>query len=304
MVVLLLPVLAYAQQPRRGGPLRNSRLYRGFSNYGVMKIASSLGTSTYFGDLCETPDCINARIFANLGFNYRFGGRVQLRGDLSYYRMSNQDFGGKNQRRNLSFRSGNPELAVMGVFELFTYNKFFNQRPLFSPYTFVGFGASYISPRARLNGEWYTLPLYNTEGVNYSRVIPVIPLGVGVQIPLSPILDLNFEASYRKTFSDYLDDVSTVYTSNAVLRAENPIAADLADRTKEITIPGYDSQDGIHWNPGHKRGNPDKKDGYIILAARLEYTLNPLVKVRRQNMKFKRPRFSQGNRSRSRTKRR
>ncbi len=50
MVVLLLPMLAYAQQPRRGGPLRNSRLYRGFSNYGVMKIASSLGTSTYIGD--------------------------------------------------------------------------------------------------------------------------------------------------------------------------------------------------------------------------------------------------------------
>jgi hypothetical protein len=125
----------------------------------------------------------------------------------------------------------------------------------------------------------------------------VIPIGIGLQIPLNPILDLNLEASYRKTFSDYLDDVSTVYTDNAALRARDPIAADLADRTKEITRPGYDSRDGLHWNEGHQRGNPERKDGYIVLAAKLEYTLNPLVKVRRQNIKFRRPRFSTGTRS-------
>ncbi len=293
IVVILLPMLAYAQ-PRRGGPLRNSRLYRGYSNYGIMKLAVGSGTATYFGDLCETGDCLNARPYVNLGFNYRFGGRVQVRGEFAYFRMANKDLGGKNTRRNLSFRSGNLELGATGVFELFPYNKFFRQRPLFSPYTFVGVGVAYIAPRARLGDEWYTLPRYNTEGINYSQFVPVIPMGIGVSIPLNPILDLNLEASYRKTFSDYLDDVSTVYTDNAALRARDPIAADLADRTKEITRPGYDSRDGLHWNAGHKRGNPDKKDGYVVLAAKLEYTLNPLVKVRRQNIKFRRPRFSSG----------
>ncbi len=307
LLVLLVPAIATAQpgRPRRGGPLRNSRLYQGYSNYGIMKISLGSGTATYFGDLCETGDCLNARPYASTSFNYRYSGRVQIRGDFSYYRLSNTDVSGKNFRRNLSFRSGNVELAVMGVFEAFSYNKFFNQRPLFSPYMFAGFGITTMAPRAKLNGEWYTLPRYNTEGVNYKTIVPVIPFGAGVQIPLNPVMDLNIEVSYRKTFSDYFDDVSTVYTDNAELRGNNPIAADLADRTKEIVRPTYDSRDGLHWNEGHKRGNPAKKDGYLIIAARLEYTLNPLVKVRRQNLKFKRPRFSTGSSgSRSRSKKR
>ncbi len=267
-----------------------------------MKVGLGTGTATYFGDLCESGDCINARPYVSTSFNYRFGGRIQVRGDVAYYRLANTDVGGPNAVRNLSFRSGNMELMATGVFEAFSYNKFFNQRPLFSPFTFLGFGVTKINPRAKLGDEWYTLPKYNTEGVNYSTVAPIISFGAGVQIPLNPVMDLNFEVGYRKTFSDYLDDVSTQYTNNAELRGINPIAADLADRTKEIHLPTYDSNDGIHWNEGHKRGNPSKKDGYLIIAARVEYTLNPLVKVRRNNLKFKRPRFSSGGSSGSRTK--
>jgi hypothetical protein len=294
--ILLVSVTAEAQRPRQRGPLRNSKLYRGASNYGVMKLSLGVGSSTYFGDLCETGDCISARPYFNLGFDYRFGGRVRARLEGAYLRMASSDAGGKNAVRNLSFRSGNIEVAATGIFEFFSYNKFFNQRPLFSPYLFGGIGFTYFTPRTRFNGEWYTLPRYDTEGVNYSQFTPTIPFGVGVQIALANEWDLSLELGYRKIFTDYLDDVSTVFVDNAALAARSPIAAELADRTKELggPSPTYDSNDGIHWNAGHQRGNPDRKDSYIILAAKLEYTINPLVKTRRKNLKFRRPKFSGG----------
>ncbi len=303
ITILLSLTAAEAQRSRQRGPLRNSRLYKGQSNYGVMKLSLGAGSATYFGDLCETGDCISARPYVNLGFDYRFGGRVRARLEGAYYRLASTDAGGKNAVRNLSFRSGNIEVAATGVFELFSYNKFFNQRPLFSPYAFAGIGFTYFTPRTKYEDSWYTLPRYDTEGVNYSQFAPVIPFGVGVQIALANQWDLSLEVGYRKLFTDYLDDVSTVFVTNSTL---DPIAGALADRTKELggAPPTYDSNDGVHWNGGHKRGNPDKKDSYIILAAKLEYTINPLVKDRRSNVKFRRPRSASGTGSPRRQKRR
>ncbi|MDJ1468083.1 DUF6089 family protein [Cytophagaceae bacterium DM2B3-1] len=285
--------VAEAQRSRQRGPLRNSRLYSGLSNYGVMKLSVGVGSATYFGDLCETGDCISVRPYFNLGFDYRFGGRVRARMEGAYFRLASTDAGGKNAVRNLSFRSGNIEVAATGIFEFYSYNKFFNQRPLFSPYLFAGIGVSYFTPRTKYQGSWYTLPRYDTEGVDYSQFTPVIPFGFGVQIALANEWDLSIEVGYRKIFTDYLDDVSTVYQNNATM---DPIAAALADRTKELggAAPTYDSNDKVHWNEGHKRGNPDRKDSYIIVAAKLEYTINPLVKTRRSNVKFRRPKFSGG----------
>ncbi len=293
IAMLLSLTAAEAQRSRQRGPLRNSRLYKGASNYGVMKLSVGVGSSTYFGDLCETGDCISARPYFNLGFDYRFSGRFRARMEGAYLRMASTDAGGRNAVRNLSFRSGNIEVAATGIFDFFSYNKFFNQRPLFSPYAFAGIGFTYFTPRTKYEGSWYTLPRYDTEGVNYSQFTPTIPFGLGVQIALANEWDLSLEVGYRKIFTDYLDDVSTVFVDNGSL---DPIAGALADRTKELggIAPTYDSNDGVHWNAGHQRGNPDRKDSYIILAAKLEYTINPLVKTRRSNLKFRRPKFSGG----------
>lgn len=303
LALVLSSLTVQAQRQRQRGPLRNSKLYRGASNYGIMKLSAGVGSATYFGDLCETGDCISARPYFNLGFNYRFGGRVAARLEGAYYRLSSQDAGGKNAVRNLSFRSGNVEVAVTGIYEFFSYNKFFNQRPLFSPYLFAGIGFTFFTPRAKYNDSWYTLPRYDTEGINYSQISPIIPFGAGVQIALAPQWDLSLEAGYRKTFTDYLDDVSTVYKANNTFTDSR--AAALADRTAELgtAAPTYDSNDGEHWNEGHKRGNPDKMDAYIVIAAKLEYTINPLVKTRRSNLKFRRPKFSSGSGSPRRKKR-
>ena len=43
---------------------------------------------------------------------------------------------------------------------------------------------------------------------------------------------LSFEFSYRKTFTDYLDDVSTIYPEEHKLH--NDLALELSDRNDEI----------------------------------------------------------------------
>lgn len=283
---LLLPATLLAQR----GPLRNSRFYRGQSNYGIMRASFGSGTSTYFGDLCESGDCLRARPQASLGFNYRFTGKISLRGEFTYFRLYGTDVGGKNARRNLSFRSGNTELYGAVVYDFFQYTKFYSQRQFVRPYVFAGFGLIYTNPRAELDGKWYSLRPLMTEGVEYSRVQPVIPYGGGVTFKVSPWLDFSVELGYRWSFSDYLDDVSTTFVNNASL---SPVGAALADRSHEVGVKPWDSNDGRTWAEGHKRGDPKQNDGYVNVGFKLEYTINPVIRPKTNVFgKTRKPRFN------------
>ncbi len=286
---LFIPAGLLAQSQR--GPLRNSRIYKGQSNYGIMRVTLGTGTGTYYGDLCESADCFVFRPQFNVGFNHRYTSRVSVRGEFSYIRLYSTDEGGKNFRRNLSFRSGNMELYAAGVVELYRYEKIYNRRPPIRPYAFAGLGVTYISPHAELNNRWYSLAPRNTEGVNYSRFVPVIPFGAGVSFNLHPVWDLSLEAAYRLSFSDYIDDVSTTFTDNSELRARDPIAAALADRSLEAGIRPWNSDDGQHWREGHKRGNPDRNDGYFTMDIKVEYTINPIIKPKRGMIRIGGPKF-------------
>lgn len=107
-----------------------------------------------------------------------------------------------------------------------------------------------------------------TEGVRYGILTPVIPMGGGVKFKLGPFFNIALEGAYRKTFTDYLDDVSTTHVDNDELYATDPLAATMADRRPEIGLATVDA--------GFRRGNPDKKDGYFIMNVKIEYFLSPL----------------------------
>ncbi|WP_460910343.1 hypothetical protein [Spirosoma areae] len=73
---------------------------------------------------------------------------------------------------------------------------------------------------------------------------------------------LHLEGAYTHVFSDYVDDVSTVYPDRGRM---NPLAAALSDRRAELGQP---------LNPaGAKRGNPGWRDGYFVVSARLLFTI-------------------------------
>jgi len=74
-----------------------------------------------------------------------------------------------------------------------------------------------------------------------------------------PFFNVALEGGYRLTFTDYLDDVSTVYPDPASFT--DPIAAALSMRYED-PVP-----------PGTQRGDPNQNDGYFLLNIKVEYYL-------------------------------
>ncbi|MEO6488897.1 MAG: hypothetical protein ABIO04_03065 [Ferruginibacter sp.] len=188
------------------------------------------------------------------------------------------------KQRNLDFKSNVWE--VYGAFEIFPkmlLNKYDDNEPLLNPYGFIGVGIFHFDPQGSItnsNGEktWYKLHPLSTEGQGfaeypekrpYSLTQINIPMGAGVKVRVSPRVSLGPELLYRKTFTDYMDDVSTTYIDanyfDVHLSPENAaIAHEISDKTVGIVTPGVN-----RYEPGTQRGNPVNKDAYFSFVLKL-----------------------------------
>ena len=233
--------------------------------------SAGTGTSTYFGELSNPGDYIDARPNLNAGFQYFLLPRISARAEMTWFQLSGSDAkadDGSRQRRNLSFTANNYEASLTGSLHLFPMGNRYYQRPTFNAYAFVGFGLMYSNPKAKLNGESYALQPLKTEDVAYSKIQPVIPYGLGIKLKLGPFFNLAAEGAYRLTFTDYLDDVSTVHPDKT---GWEPIRAALSDRRPEMTdAAGNPLQP---YAVGAQRGNPKTNDGYFLLNFKIEYYL-------------------------------
>lgn len=229
-----------------------------------------VGTSTYFGELANPKDYIDAKPSITAGLQYYFTNRVSARAELTYFQLSGSDAKAAEanpesdrRERNLSFISNNFELNTVGIIQLGPHGQRFYQRPKLNFYAFAGIGLLYFNPKTEYEGEKVALQPLQTEGVKYSKFAPVIPYGLGGKLMLSPFLNVSIEAGYRKVFTDYLDDVSTVHLGLGAF--DDPVAEALSDRRPEVGQPTVPA--------GTQRGNPDKKDGYMLLNVKFEYYL-------------------------------
>lgn len=91
-------------------------------------------------------------------------------------------------------------------------------------YVFTGINGFWFDPTAVApsNGISYSLQPLGTEGQfvlpsrdPYSRVQVALPLGVGFAFRITDDINLNVELSYRRSFTDYMDDVSSTYVNPA-----------------------------------------------------------------------------------------
>jgi hypothetical protein len=203
------------------------------------------------------------------GAEYYFHPRISARAELAYFRLSADDALANDDRveRNLSFFSNNIELSTVATLNLFENGQRFYQRPTLNIYGFAGFGLLYTNPQAtRQNGENVTLRPLMTENVEYSRLQPVIPYGLGIKIVPHPLYNIVIEAGYRITFTDYLDDVSSSrYVDPALLSSD--LSREMADRRRERD-PDYSIVPGAG-----RRGNPENNDGYMLLNIKVQYFL-------------------------------
>ena len=151
------------------------------------------------------------------------------------------------------------------------------------PYAVIGIGAFHFNPQGTdpLNGQWVNLKNLHTEGQGFAefpdrkeyKLTQInIPLGVGVKYFLSESVNLSFEIILRKTFSDYIDDVSTTYIDPALFSAYLPLQqAQVAERMANKT--GDQLGNNTRFFPGDKRGTPTNNDAYYSAQIKLGFRL-------------------------------
>lgn len=141
-------------------------------------------------------------------------------------------------------------------------------------YFFLGVSGFYFNPYGKhpVDGKWYALQPLGTEGQGlvptrkkYSRIQVAIPYGIGFKYGLDRRWNLGLELGIRKTFTDYIDDVSTTYFNNETLAENDPNAAILADPS---------NGDHPNWTAtNQQRGDAKDNDTYMFIIINLTYKL-------------------------------
>ncbi|MGN6195940.1 MAG: hypothetical protein ACTHOB_13445 [Ginsengibacter sp.] len=196
------------------------------------------------------------------------------------------------KQRNLDFRSNLAEVYVAGeIFPLMFLNKNREDyKPRLRPYGVIGVGYFHFNPQGSLtdaNGKktWYYLRPLHTEGEGfpeypdrkeYSLNQINIPSGVGIKYYITQRINVSFEILLRKSFTDYIDDVSTTYINpdlfDKYLSPQNAkIAREISDKVYSIVSPGLSRN-----APGEKRGNPYQNDSYFTTFLKFAIRLGPM----------------------------
>jgi len=211
-------------------------------------------------------------------FRHRFNNTYGVTGTLTYAEIGGNDNLTSNigrKSRNLSFKNTIIELAGRGEYYFYNvYDVGGHSRYImdFRPYFFGGLGMFYHNPKADLDGDSYALRPLKTEGQekSYSKINVSIPIGMGFYFTYNKRYRLSCELGWRKTFTDYLDDVSTTYASEEVL--ESDIAITLANRNNEL-IDNSSVANSNNYTPGNKRGDSKHADSYLIASVGMSYVL-------------------------------
>jgi hypothetical protein len=232
------------------------------------EIGIFLGGSYYTGDLNPSGHLNSlTRPAAGLVYRHTFNPRLAVAGSALFGSIQGIDARSSSfeqQQRNLSFRSPIYELAGRGEFNFIEY-KIGDERHQFTPFMFLGVALYNFNPKASYGNQWVPLQPLKTEGQSkgYMRTQVSIPFGAGIKANMAKRIGLVIEWGLRKTFTDYLDDVSTVYASPSTLFENGgALAVAVADRSTNASD-----------NVGRQRGNPRNKDWYAFAGFTLTFQL-------------------------------
>jgi len=235
------------------------------------EIGILLGTSYYLGDL-NTTHFNQPLAAAGLIIRKNIDKRFAYKAEVLYLNIKSDERNSEDtiaKNRGLHFKS--PIYELSGQVE-FNFLPFQPGNPLYTwtPYVYTGVSIFHFNPQAEnANGAWVDLQELGTEGQGttafpdkekYSLIQYAIAIGGGFKIAVNPSFNIILEYGVRKTFTDYLDDVSTTYPGNS-----------LRDMTNEAI---YMSDPSASHELREQRGDPDKKDWYSFAGITLSFKLN------------------------------
>lgn len=233
------------------------------------------GVSSYKGDLNESLfQTENFHPAIGLVFRRCFNSHWSFALTGMYGRISAEDSLSDDafkRNRNLSFRSTVLELSGRFEFNFFPFQTSNPASFSATPYIFAGVAAYTFNPKALLNDEWIELQPLATEGQGssaypdrkkYNRIQISLPIGGGFKIRFNKRFGMGIEMAARKTYTDYLDDVSTTYVDKAILASNGgPEAVILADRSLTADIAS-----------NKQRGIAGNNDWYMFTMVSLNFS--------------------------------
>ena len=238
------------------------------------------GTINYEGDLKPNSFTFNHSNIAvsvvlrkplNKWLSWRAGASI---GKIEGADRYNRDY---LKPRNLSFYSN-----IKEVYTGFGVNLLDITTKRYTPYAYSGVALYHFNPWTydQNHQKVYLKPL-STEGEGlpeypgrkpYKLTQLAIAFGGGFKFAVTECLNIGIEFSERKTFTDYLDDVSGYFVDgNVLLQERGPKAVELSYRGDELP-------DGNQNYPaeGTQRGTHTEMDWYYFFGVTLEVRIGKI----------------------------
>ena len=260
-IIFILSVLFFALIPKDS----LSQLFKSNTELGFKG-----GVSYYTGDL-NSDHFSSSNPAASFIVRRNLDRRFSLKGEVGIMSIDADDRNSDNSvrlDRGLHFRSQIQELSSQIEFNFLPFETgsvLYN----WTPFIFGGISLYNFNPQAEnSNGQWVDLQPLGTEGQGttaypdrkkYSRTQIALPMGGGVKFTLNDRLNLMLSFSGRKTYTDYLDDVSTTYPG---------IPTEFDAASIEMSDPTYSH------SKDEQRGNDLEDDWYFYTGISITFRLN------------------------------
>ena len=240
-------------------------------NFPLTKLSKGIYANIY------PTDFLGLRIAANHGVLEGDDSQIDPKGGDEMARLN----------RNLKFKSSLLEAyGAIEVYPTIFLEQYDGLQGKLRPYGVIGIGMFKFNPKGEYiapNGQkqWVELKPLKLEGQGmpeysekkeYSLMQMHIPMGFGAKYYIKENLYVGIEVLHRKTFTDYIDDVSTTYIDPNLFDVHlTPAQAQMAHQlhyrgnyVTPVTRPAIDEQ----------RGDPKENDAFFSTILRCGFRLN------------------------------
>ena len=246
-----------------------------FDDPKTLEIGPHVGMGYYMGDLNPTLPFAQAQLQYGGLVRFNYDNRWTFRFDYSRVTVTADDTKlNWRPERGLNFTSKINDFSLVAEFNFLEYYTG-NPKKNVSPYIFGGISVFQYTVFANVGDRLVDLGNYATEGPEpadakwydkmFGKTSPVgisIPFGMGVKFSVSRHMAATVEWRMQKTFTDYLDDVATVYPEqHATYIDENGEVYDLTDPTGNYLA-------------GQQRGNSAFNDWFGMARVSLTWKFN------------------------------
>lgn len=272
----------------------------------MYEVGISAGPSNFLGDLggnmgigrgfIKDNNIELTRIMPGIYFTLVPNQFFNVRAALNFGKLEGADSvidgkGGMEEARaarNQHFKSSLVEMFVAAEFypTVFLEQDPENVTHKFRPYAMLGVGAFRFNPKGQYvdpngNKTWVELKPLRTEGQGmpnypnreeYNLTQINIPYGIGLKYYFSEKFNLSFEIVNRKTFTDYIDDVSTTYIADQDFYDFFGAGSATADIARQMANKSAFANGGNYrpsYGPGNKRGTATNNDAYYSTTLKL-----------------------------------